>query len=350
MMMGFAPISEQPLSALASGQSVEALLAQIYLSTDGYVSHASATVPNTAFLPRVRQALDFSRSMVQGDRFGGPVQSIGEIVLENADGYFDGTLTGYAIDGRRIRVKMGSPDFAYDDFGTVFDGTAREWVYTEQDIRLPIRDNLELLGVQVQASTYTSATGGANFAGKPLPLLFGKVFNIAPPLIDPSGLVYHVNADGSTTVSAVFDQGVELSAVVSSPAAGQYTVNSSAGTFTLGGTPAGVVTCNARAGASTAASIVQRICETYGGLATDTLDSGTFYDFPNTASIGLWTGVDHVSCIDVIAAALHGVGGWFGYNRQGKLQIGVLSAPDAAASQADFTTANIVSIERVRLG
>jgi hypothetical protein len=349
--LGFYPISELPLTALASGQSVGALTASIYLSTNGYISHSSASVPSTAVLPRVRQALDFSRSLAAGERFGGPVQSVGEIVLENADGYFDGTLTGYAIDGRRVRVKMGGPDFAYDDFGTVFDGTAKEWVYTETEIRLPIRDNLELLNVPIQTTVYTSATGGNAFAGKPQPLLFGKVFNITPPLKDPVGLVYHVNSDGSTIVSTVYDQGVALSAVVSSPAAGQYSVDASAGTFTLGGSPAGIITCTARgvASASTTSDIVQRICENYAGLAQSSLDLGTFQDLSNQSSIGIWIGPEQRSCLDVIGEIMYGVGGWFGFNRAGKLQVGILEAPASAVSQGTFTQTDILAIERVSL-
>ena len=93
-----------------------------------------------------------------------------------------------------------------------------------------------------------------DLAGKPKPLLFGVVTNIAPPCVNTARLIYQVNDGTITSLDDVYDRGVALTLEGTyaseadvlddgqEPSAGMYKVYLAGGLFRLGSSPAGTVT------------------------------------------------------------------------------------------------------------
>lgn len=191
--------------------------------------------------------------------------------------------------------------------------------------------------------------GGPSVEGKRKPLTLGEVHGVPPVLIDPSLLIYQVHdhdaADGfeSETV-AVYDRGSPLTmqATVAeytdlegaSLSAGQA-MSSRDGYFRIGGTAAGVVFASVRSyltgkSYTTTAEAIEAVLARNGALGAAEIDH-TSFDVLALASdtpIGIHIGAtDAVTVADYIGTLMAGIGGWAGFNRQGKLSVGVFSAP-----------------------
>ncbi|KKL24278.1 hypothetical protein LCGC14_2416890, partial [marine sediment metagenome] len=93
--------------------------------------------------------------------------------------------------------------------------------------------------------------------GKPKPVLYGVVQNIAPPLVNTSKLIYQVADATLNSVDAVYDRGVALTDGGSyaseadllndglEPDPGEFKYYLVGGYFRIGSSPAGVITADA---------------------------------------------------------------------------------------------------------
>jgi hypothetical protein len=105
---------------------------RVFAATDDYITAPSDALSSRQFLGTLTQPLRFERSIL-GSRIGDLQIGIGELVLDNAEGTYDPLVSGYAIDGRRVVVRLGDANKNYDTFGIVFDGTATGW-HVEEDV------------------------------------------------------------------------------------------------------------------------------------------------------------------------------------------------------------------------
>jgi len=156
---------------------------------------------------RVKSIGNFTRQI--GERFSGTVTaSIGEITFNNMDGSLD-AWHNLSIDGQRVRVLHGHPDWAYERFRTVYECIA-ECVASSTWDTLTVR----LRGIDYKANLPIQTnlipdTSGANAESNvPVPLAYGDVFNITPAIADGVNLVYQWNDGAVTSVSEVRDSGV----------------------------------------------------------------------------------------------------------------------------------------------
>jgi len=358
-MYGFWAYGEQPFGTLSVGQSFSETIVPFYLSRGGYISQANDSIPSQEFLPRAIVPLTFRRSLLAGGEVAGNmVTALGDLQIDNSDGHFDSLLTDFAIDGRRVVVRMGRPTDSYDDFGIVFDGTAAQWVFGETSIQLPLRDNSFRLDGPIQGNLYAGTgglEGGEDLTEKPKPLCYGKVFNIAATLVDPASLLYQVHDGAINDVPAVYDRGVALTKVGGTPSSGQYSVNTALGTFTLGGSPAGLVTADVEGSASpsyvTATSdIVRRIVEDHADFDDANIDNGSFLNMKsdNAAPVGIYLAPVPRNFLDVLGELVLGVGGYHGFNRNGELMVGVFRAPSGAPKE-NFTREDVMAITKLPL-
>lgn len=313
------------------------------------------------------QPIKFRRSLLGGSTIGVFSTGDGTMSLDNRDGRYDFLIGTYSIDGRRITLKIGRIEDNYATDFPIFVGTAADWLVDEDALTITIRDFGYGLDVPLQRNLYGGAggaDGGDDLAGKRKPLAFGRVFNVSPPLVVPNLLIYQVHDGAIESIDHIYDRGIELTfsadvatyadLVAAAVPAGQYATCLSEGLFKLGSSPAGTVTADLHGDAAggyveTSADIVRRIIN----RSTDVLDPTEIYlpafaavNTAQPAPIGYWSGTDDGQGVDdAIANIMAGVGGWGGFRRNGKFEVGIVLAPSSPPSSR-FTIDDIIEIKR----
>ena len=192
----------------------------LYFSTGtGHTTGPAETPPNTTFEPRIKQAVDIRRTMfAPRTTRGRSTVGLGAVVLLNGDAALE-AFADYGVDGRAITIRRGPAGAAYPGgFTTVFVGTMANVEVTQDEVRLLLRDNQVLLNVPLQTTKYAGTNALPNglegvaddLLGKPKPVLYGTVLNIAPPCVNTSKLIYQVNDGAVSEVTQVYDAGIPL--------------------------------------------------------------------------------------------------------------------------------------------
>jgi len=323
-----------------------------------YSSHGwtrSDTGNEAFYAGRIKSDLQIVRNITGRDGIGGLARVFAEVVLSNGDGGLDGLETDYAIDGRAVRLLIGPVTGDYSDFGLVFSGVLERCTTTLSEMRLSLSDGLARLQLPVQENRYAGSggtEGGADLKGKPKPLCYGEVFNITPPLVDAANLIYQVHDGAISDVPAVRDRAVALTKVVGTPAPGEYSVDTAAGTFTLGASPAGEITCDVLGDTPTAGytdrtgSIALRILSLR--LTTSDIDTTSFANLNGAqpASVGIWIGAEERTAADALDELLAGIGAFGGFSRAGVFTVGRIDSAEGVTPVAEYDVLSILTIER----
>ncbi len=349
---GFSEVAFSGDAAAASGGVVT-----LRFSTHGYTSQAGDTPARTWYDGRLNDGITVDRRITGKDGIGGLARVYAEASLVNQDGELDMWRSNYALDGRAARIYFGRETDALSEFGMIFSGVVETFTIGTDVVPFRFSDGAARLASTIVNKTSYLGTGGleggADLAGKAKPKGWGHVYNMSAPLVDSANLIYQVNDGPISDVPAVYDRGVALAKVAGAPAPGQYQVSAAAGTYTLGGTPAGTVTNDALLDASgsgyinTCADIVMRILTDQVGLYSTEIEPSSFAqlkaDVP--AEVGISCVDANVAADQVIDQLLAGVGAFGGFNRQGAFSVGLVAAP-AGAPVMTFTTENIIDIVR----
>lgn len=186
----------------------------LYYGTKGYTSGPSDTPANQYFKGRIERAPSLVRSAFRDGRTGGRTQTdFGTLVLTNVDGDLD-DLIDYGFDGREIKVYRGEETGAFPaDFEEVLVATMEQPEVDTSEVRIALRGRHMEVDVPIQSTLYAGTgtlEGDESLKGKPKPLLYGKVRNIAPPLVNPAKLIYQLNDGAVDSVDAVYDRGIPL--------------------------------------------------------------------------------------------------------------------------------------------
>ena len=369
-------LSIEPLSVRAHSTSplepiggYPGTIVPFYLSDRRYATKGTDTaLPHRQFLPRVDLPLQWERTIPVAPE-GGTRQAVsyGETVLANGDGHFDEMVEKYAIDGRRVVVRMGTRSFAYADFETLFDGTAAGWRLAEDStVRIELRDAAFRLEVPLQRNLYkgTGALEGTlELAGKPKPLAFGDLrsANVPGVLVDPVRLICQWHDGPMSEFTRVYDRGLELThagdvadlLVAPPPAAGTFVSQRSIGCIRLGSIPAGLVTAdligdNAGGVALSAPDIAIRLLIGRALLSPAEIDGASFAELEmlQPANVGYWFPPEPLLVSQALDRVFAGINGWWGCSRLGGIQCGRLDVA-APAADAEFNEVNILSLERL---
>jgi len=344
--------SVKPFATISTADSILKQIVTKYFSSHGFATLSTDTPANTHYEEGVVQPLFFNRNISD---LNGLSISNGSIEINNLHGKFDSLLEGFSIDGREIKVLMGRPEWNRSQFGTLFQGSANSWEGDLNSLTIDLRDGMHKINVEVQTNFYLGTGGleGSNdLKGKRKPLCYGQVFNIPAIIVDTANLIYQVHDGKIQDVTSVYDRGVSLTKVSSAPSLGEYRVSSSIGTFTLGGSPDGTVTADVQGDNSTSyitrtADIIERIVKTKSGLGSSKIDSTSFTQFnlDSTASIGIWISEER-TIPDVLNELVSAVGGFTGFTKDDKLQIGILKDPESSTAKQTFKKQDILSIEQ----
>lgn len=341
-----------------------------YSSGNGFATQPGETPSNTFYEPRIKQPALVRRDMFNTGTTGGSSRTgFGELILSNVDGGLD-SLIDYGFDGQQIVIRYGDSAAAYPSgFTTVLVGTMEQPVFEFKQVAVKIRDRQEELSTKPFQTTKFAGTNSlpnglegvaTDIKGKPKPRTYGVVYNVSPPIVNTSRLIYQVNDGAISTVDAVYDRGVSLTKgadytsqsdmETNVPAASNYRVWPAGGYFRLGTIPVGQITADVTQGSAasdrTVGQIVNSIVQNVGGIASGDVSSSdiTALDTANSSVVGVY--VDSETTINSVLDELsNSVGAWWGFDNTGKFRIKQLVIP-SGTSVATFTDTEIISIER----
>lgn len=370
-----APVAAWANASLPDGEEGQTGITQLSFSDRGYTTTPSDAVTNTFYDGRADVPLVVERVLpISPDAERRASVQFGAVELINSDGYLDSMLQLYAIDGRRVRVLGGLDSYAYADFGTIFDGVATGWEADLERVRISVRDTSYRLDLPLQQSLY-AGTGGlegtSDVQGKPKPLCFGKCLNITPILIDPTNWIYQFHSRQAQAVPAVYSRGAAITAsgadypsyaalAAATITAGQYATCLAQGLIRINfNTGAGVVTADVLGDANTgsggyifsAALIAKRMLNDFGGFADTSLRGVSFDQLHNLqgAVIGWYSGSNAVTTAQALSEALGSIAGYWLAERDGRIAVGRLDAPDASNPSLELDATDIIEVARIPL-
>jgi hypothetical protein len=322
-----------------------------YTSGLGFTTTTTDTPAETLVAPRVVQPALLRRDIFDIGTTGGASRvGFGELVLANQDGALDAFRT-YAVDGRTLTVYTGTPGGAFPGaWSILFRGTMDQADTTLDAVTIRLRDRQAFAEQPLQRVRYggtnalpdgTDGTEG-DLKDKPKPVLLGWVYNISPPSVNTSRLIYQVHDGAIRDIMAVYDSGALLGRgldytdttdlLSNEPAPGTYRVLKAAGMFRLGSTPIGALTCDAVQGTlpsdRTAAALFLRVLDEYAGLDPSLIDAVDLaaLDVQQPAQLGFWYD-EATSVQDVLDDIASSVGAWWASDSAGLLRIVRLAPP-----------------------
>lgn len=345
-------------------------LQTLRFSSEDYVTKTTDTPANTYYESRVKTPAEITRNLFSnGTTYGASRVGYGYVELINVDGGLDYMLD-YDYGGRSLVIRTGEEDADYSTFTTILSGTMEQVEFTFNTVTVLARDKLAILDLPLQKTEFTGANvlpdgleGTTDLQGQKKPLCYGKVFNVQPPLVNTSRLIYQVNSEAINDVTAVYDRGSALTKgsayssqtdmETNAPSAGQYRVLSTAtgSYFRLGSSAVGTLTADVVQGASaaerTAAQVIENIAIKGGVLLSDiNLSDIAALDAKNSAEVGIWIyGEDTaITCIDSVAQS---IGAWYGYDVNGVFRMGRFEEA-TGTPDIEIDDDSIVSIEAIR--
>lgn len=320
------------------------------LSDQGFTSQPTDSDPNRIWRGRVTNPLQFETTILSGDGFGNGSQSFGGIEIINADGELD-RFFGYHWSGRRVVVKAGPSDFAYDDYAAIFEGSVNGIEGDDSRIVLTLRDNRVKTDKPVRAGVF-DGTGGLNgdatLAGMQKPLCYGIVKNCAPVLVNYAQQIYQVHDGSIAAVDAVRDRGIALdyagdvaNIMTANPGPSEYVTQLSGAYIRLGSTSAGLVTADVQGDnqggfPATCTAIALKILKTRLGvfsMSSADIDEGSFAQLAEVLSgnAGIYIAQETTGS-DVLDALINPAGGYWSFTRQGQLFAGAVVSPTGATA------------------
>lgn len=346
-------------------------LRTLYFSSQGYTAGASNIPPggvaHTAYDPRIQQPAVLRRDCFDAGTTGGASRvGYGALELVNVDGGLD-YLADLGIDGQPCSLIFGNIERGGAPvWQTVLTGTVEQPAIGWSSVTLRLRDRQAELVKPLSPTTYLGTNalpngleGVDDLKGKNKPKLFGRVFNINPPLVNTSRLIYQVSDGAINTVDAVYDRGLALTKgadytsqadmETTAPASGGFRVWPAGGYFRLGSSPTGIITADAMQGATTAARTAAQLMKAMASTIIAPADINTAdvsaIDSANSSEVGFWTdGAD--DCDEGINEIANSIGAWWGFDRLGKMRMARLEAPSGTPA-AYLTASDIIRIDRV---
>lgn len=197
------------------------------------------TIPNLLIPDGVLQPLLFRREMFGSDRTRGDMEiGHGEIVLDNSDGALDFLRAGYAFDGRKVELYRIDPDNLATSDTVMWRGVAEDFTLDFATLTLAVRDFTYLFDRPLQQTKFAGTNSlpsglegtTSDIGGHPKPKWFGTVYNVEPPCVNTTRLIYQVHDVALTTGFSltVYDKRSALSAGISRPIADFQNPSSSA--------------------------------------------------------------------------------------------------------------------------
>lgn len=325
---------------------------ELRLSFQEFVTGRDDTPALKRFHEGLRQPVSMTWMLSGDSGFGGMVEGGGTMSFDNVDGQYDYLSLYYATDSRDIEIRVGERGTAYAGWTQAFVGVMGEMEVTRDLVRIPLHDRADMLDVPVAQNTYAGtggAEGGEDIEEKNKPCSFGWNRGVTPVLLSAPDLLFQFH-DGPVQAvtfyanNVAIDPGVDHATVAdllaANPAPGTYdTCIAFDGLakldFNLDGQE---ITCDVQGDASgdgfvdSIGGIIKRVVLTRTELTEDDLDLDAFeaFEAAHPYPVGYHVGEDETMTVAELLAKLVGFGKWIGFTPQGKLTIGIFTAPSGA--------------------
>ena len=319
----------------------------------GFTSSPSSSPANTFFDPRLNRPYEARRDMFdKSTTYGAVSMGVGEITLNNTDGFLDSFCTDYAINGRDVKVYVSenwSNNFPadYTLVGKVKAVLAQS---NDKAVTVSLKDKMKDLDKPLLQSKYLGnnllpfGTEGVedDLKESRKPRVYGRVMNISPYFVNTARLIFQVS-DKPCAVTALYSRGVgwasdgnyaafaDLQNDALEPAQSKYKVYSgSEGTYIrLGSVPAGTLTCDAETSEQRASELIKAIALD-GGIHIEDISNSDFtamsaYAYP----CGVWV-TEETTTAQAMSIVASAIGAYFSFDRFGVLRIGRLELPTTA--------------------
>lgn len=385
-MLGHRALNEGPLSSLLDTSDLPPILTTtetLRFATRSFTTAPSDSPANSFIDGRIAlpSGLILSRKIAEGpDRQFGSTLDVdyGQLRLNNSDGKLDAIFDRYAIDGREIRLKIGSTQIdavgreepqAVSRFQTVYTSLTGSAIFQRDVIILNVRSLSSRLQDRLQSQTYLGTggpEGSADIAGLTKPTAFGRCLNVPAQIVDPSILIYQLHAGTMNSVTAVYDRGIaipfhsdfdtyiDLAAATLPPQT--YATCLAAGCIRLSIAPLGVVTADIRGDNNGGyvdehANIILKILRNYAGLSLNQIDTASFSILaglqPNSMGLFIPSG-DTPTIEEVIAQIALSCGAVAGQDRSGRYRVFLLDQPSSTPDW-EFDDRTLVDIRPIPL-
>lgn len=313
--------------------------------TLNYSSGKTVTVSGTVYTAKISQPAFLGQSISIDSSIGGAISSsIGELILTNSKRDLD-YLKTYIFEGKALII------YSYDTVSLVktkiltqvIEQATFEWT----QISIRIENKSASLDVPLQTKKYlgnnvlpNGVEGVIDLKDKLKPLVFGRVNNMTPILVNTSKLIYQISSEPVEQVVSVMTRGAYVSladAVITSfadfinetnsalyPPAGYYTFYSGAeGSFFRLGMASEVVTCTVwekiSALNNSPAQIIKRVLN-YVGITSYVSSDISYIDSKVADNIGLFLdGSETVS--SVLTDICSSIGAWWGFDQSNNFRL-----------------------------
>jgi hypothetical protein len=335
---------------------------------------------------RVMTPPDFGRFLLApGATSGTNTVTPGDVVLANNDRALDG-LRDYGIGGQSIRILIGHTTDNYTGFIPLASGRVEQVLFdlvvgqntTTDTVTLRFRDRLLDFSLPIQNHRYLGnnvapdgVEGGDDLKSKPVPLMWGKVYNVTATNVNAYKDIYQVAENQISTLVQVYDAGELLTpgpsysslaalqddAQIPTPGYFRSYIGSEGSYFRLGATPKGTITFDAIEGATaadwSAGQVAFRILTSKGGLNPSeiSMEDLTVLDALNQNSVGIYVG-DESNIQTPIDAILSSIGAAGGFDRLDVFRMRRINLPlieNATAVLRAPITSSKLAVDEIRV-
>lgn len=335
------------------------IVSTYYFSDKSFTTLPSDTPANTFIEGRISSnAIVFMASCFNGSSlYGKGSSSVGAVRLLNNDGGVD-YLRKLAYRGRAISVYQGDGAFP-SGYTKIISGKIERINTSISVCEIIFKDRGQDLENPISVNLYAgtgSVEGGDDVRGKRKPIVIGRVFDFAAPLVDSALTIYQVNDGTVLDVTDAFDGGRALTKqadyssladmIANAPTAGGFRVFKAGGYVRLAAPPVNEATFHVTEANRNTASAVQKAL-TLCGLSSADWDSGdmTALSTASSANVG-WVVYGDDSGMNMINELCSACGAFWYFDENSKFRIKQLVSPDTS-SILTITDRDILNMERI---
>ena len=323
---------------------------------------------------RIEQPGSIMRTTFRERQTSGSSQiGFGAITMTNADGGLDG-LINYGFAGRPLTLRLGTQNAnGSTSWATVLRGTVEQADVSWQTALIRVRDRMLDISQPIQQTRYAGSNALPNgleglaqdLKGRPKPIVFGTVWNIAPPCVNTDRNIYQIH-EGSAiqSIGNVYDRGVPLSVgpvytsqadmESNTPASNHYRMwNSAAGCYIRShATPTGLLTADVSRGAAVANRTVGQLYQQIllaAGVPQSDINAADITALDAAAGYECGVYVSHqneTNAVQLLDQLVASVGAWYGPDAAGVFRLGRIEIP-TSGSATTITATDVLKIERV---
>ncbi len=367
--MGIEPISWSPVGFVTSEADLTFPQSTSFVYSDGdYITKPTDRVrPNMRADPRAIQAYQVDRTLpLNPDSSRRAQTQLGRITLANADGGIDSMVSGFAIDGQRVRIFLGADDAPFEEYRLLVETLGLGFDSDSKQVTIQVENTSSLLDAPLQTNVYDGQTlsgGDQGLIDRLRPLAFGQVFNATPVLQVLAQLIYQIHDGPIQAITAVRDKGAPLTfdsnvadfnALVSAVVpAGSYVTCLATGHFKLGTTAAGVITCdlqgdNAISYESQTGAILLKIAQQRLNISPQFIFIPSFLSVLGGIAGYYADGASSITGQTVFDAMLRPLAAWYGQGTDVRLNIDIINVPDVQAAKFVWDDTDVLSLRRLR--